>query len=421
MIDLKEGLEVSAFLKNSDKIWEGIVIERNDGVKVVLNESTNKWKKLSDLDYIKVIGQVLNEADTNKPIKLTDLTKENSTDEFINSFLNKKDPPKNLKNTTDFLNNPNSIEKAKKVAFSISKNPQIKDGPYKNEDEAKDAVINSAKKVAAEASGKATGGGEQKQADAIKAQLQKQYLGETVKTLNRLHPSLQPYLQETKKMSATEKLQKHFDKQREEREHKDKLFNEKYPLFTNPEKKEKECGHPVRESNELDYEDEDYLDVPDDVKKDIMDKCKQLLDDGKDDILDEIKSSFELTDEDAEEFVMKAMTDYLDDQDVKIRDSINNIEDEEVEKSFEDSIDKFDGPNDELLDHLVDEYEINPDEAESIWVEKKGNLEECIFAFVDIVKNRLKEADNTQTEERQRTPGDATTQTGEMALKGKGQ
>jgi hypothetical protein len=50
-----EGREISAFIKNTDRIWEGTLISRSDGTMIVLNESTKKWRKLSDLEKIKLI------------------------------------------------------------------------------------------------------------------------------------------------------------------------------------------------------------------------------------------------------------------------------------------------------------------------------------------------------------------------------
>jgi len=43
--NLKEGQAISSFVKNSNVIWEGILIEKEDGTKVVLNEETHRWKK----------------------------------------------------------------------------------------------------------------------------------------------------------------------------------------------------------------------------------------------------------------------------------------------------------------------------------------------------------------------------------------
>jgi hypothetical protein len=51
-----DGIRVSAFVKNSDRIFEGILLTRIDGLKVVLNENTLLWKKLSDLDTIKILN-----------------------------------------------------------------------------------------------------------------------------------------------------------------------------------------------------------------------------------------------------------------------------------------------------------------------------------------------------------------------------
>jgi len=794
---LINGQEVSTFLKNSNKIWEGIIVERDDGIKVVLNEQTNKWKKLSDLDNIKRVGELLYET-TLGEVKPTDVTKDSLTQTLTDEILGvgKRDDKKVAQAGEKLLNTPVDKTKVDELAFQISKNPKTKDGPYKNKDEAGLATEEKIKNVVAKSAGNQNSG-DQAKLDAEKEKLKQLYMKETIEVLNRLHPSLQPYLRESKnpgetvlkglktwgyeapkrksghdsydnprtltdeeynnkidpydnprtleeslpieRMRSTDceyAIQKYVrknwklykpllsldkdekisafikridrpdfprdefnrfakiegpemtkemiidvieglndqvlnDPEDEERRAGLKesnfkgsnficeiyfdegkpgvwraktffnlraklanwvqkraqdispaayyvteaenckeleqalndnieLFDPKYfyrmpikfkvkeklkeGLFTmaalghkpsqsivktagkgigmafdsltsrEKEKKEKvsshkikckKCGNkflvpkgkgfinvpcpsckgrcevPLREADmmeikykllpsevqdtirkfklkgndsdgyhkwvyenqknfhtpkgaydlldgweyyspkyynddtpthllkegigdffedpsgfiqtkllnrdynkwekerademrkkasglekykmidgrlqliesEMDYEDEDYLDIPEETKKDVIKKCEELLADGRDDIIDEIKSSFELTDDDAEEFVIKAMEDYLAKTDVSVRDS---IKDTEIEKSFEDSIDKFKGSDGELLDYLVDEYEIDPSEAESIWVEKKGNLSECVLAFVDIVKKRLKEHEPPQ-------------------------
>ena len=341
-----DGQNISAFVKDTNRIWEGIIVTRSDGTKVALNETTKTWKRLSDLNHIKRVGVMLYEEEKQEIPELK------TFGDLINhsfSDVGKVDPSK--------INDKNLGDVSKSLT-DIGTDMGLSDTP--DEDKAKTLIGSELALKNAEGE-KTEGAGDNQQKEEAMENISKfkQEIGDNIKeSLKRLHPMLRV---------LTEELDE--DMTEEEAEARKEMIDEQ---------------------EALEYEDSDYLDISSDQKREIIEKAYTMLEDGQNDIEDELKASYELNDEDAEEFAIAAMEKYLDNTEVEPRNSIKTEDD--VEEDFEDTIDKFDGPTDELLDHLVDEYEIDPDEAESIWVEKKGNLEECIFAFVDIIKKRLNEA-----------------------------
>jgi hypothetical protein len=144
------------------------------------------------------------------------------------------------------------------------------------------------------------------------------------------------------------------------------------------------------------YENDEYLDIPEEVKTEVMKDILDLLNKKETDIENKIKQLYELSDNDAAEFVIQGMELYLKNSNIDPKNSIKDIEMEEIEKSFEDTIDKYSGPDDEILDYLADTYEIDSNEAERIVEKTKGNLTETIYSFINIIRNRLKETEKRQ-------------------------
>jgi hypothetical protein len=443
------GQEVSAFVKNSNKIWEGIIVERSDGVKVVLNESTKNWKRLADLEHIKRTGHLLYED--NHTETATDLIKDFNS--FTQSTLSKGDE----KELETVAKDPSKKEQLANHLTTISKaNPDIKDAPSSPQEAVKTVDENLANVLANKKAEQAPG--DQAAIEAAKTETDKLIGQQVNETLNRLHPLIKKqlnemsaqtfhhcreYFNETHDKEKTIKMLKLYGMKKEaavklvkqweqigielgevpsgtglhESVDEDDLVdfmrdkleggkferadfeqikdylqdNDKGGATEEKEPSAKEKKDAIKGS--IEFEDEDYLDIPDEVKRDVIAKVKELLANNEEDIEDAIKSSFELTDDDAEEFIVIAMEEYLNETDVEPRNSIKQAAQDPVEQDFEDTIEKFEGPDGELLDHLVDEYEIDPGEAEKIYDEKDGNLEECIYAFVNIVRNRLKESD----------------------------
>jgi len=343
-----EGQKVSSFVKNTNKIWEGTIIVKSDGTKVVLNESSNTWKKLSDLTHIKRTGHLLYEEDVS------------AYTQFVKNELNELNP--------ENLQDEKSVDKITDAIYNKAEKAGVEDADKENTK----AVLEVENFYDQIGEPSPTDEGEEIDFDEVKKseeELEKFTESKIKETLMRLHPSLRERLfqeDELRELGA-KAMQDAKDAQEEE---------EYGPPEDDHEEKEAE-----------DYEDNDYLDVPADLKNEIIEKVLELFDGNVNEIEEEIKSKYELSDEDAEEFVYAAMEKYVTENEVEVKDSIKD----EIESDFEDVIDKFEGPNDELLDHLVDEFEIDPDEAESVWHEKKGNLTECVFAFVDIVRKRIRD------------------------------
>jgi hypothetical protein len=431
-----EGVEVSAFIKNTNKIWEGMIITRSDGLKVVLNED-KKWKKLSDLEHVKLVEADRFSLEANKIEHTSDLVKQ--------TMNNIKMKDKDGKALEKFGKDKGLKDKAVKGLTNLAKStPGIKDKEKANETDVNQMFDSELTNTAANEAAENTSGGDNAKMEAAKqamAEVEKQ----VTETLAELHPLLQPHLQEmtgqifhhcrdyfnnTHDNKKTSKMLQLYgmskvaaDKQvaqwekagillgavpvglhestdiDDERDslrdqfESGKIDEDEYDDAIDDLDDEDDDEEKSDDKTSLNYEDEDYLDVPEDVKTDIISRVKDMLADDQADIEETIKSNFELSDDDADEFIIQAMEEYIDETGIEPRDSIKDHDenDDEIEKAFEDAIDEYDGPDNELMTHLVTEFEIDGDDAEKIFDEKKGDLTECILAFVDIVKNRLKE------------------------------
>jgi hypothetical protein len=364
-----EGMQISSFIKNTDRIWEGILIIRSDGIKTVLNEQTGRWRRLTDLDNIKILNEdfttissgsstsMIGNPSDNKKIKYDDL-KNNFAQEIVGD-----DPVKAVQNAESVLSNKSALSLGGKNLFTQANTTlDDKSEAPENEETATKDFNDSMKNIAAEAESAKTGDPN----DGIEEIKKLSNIQETYKLL---HPSLQKFLE-----NDNDDLEYNISK-----ESLDLIQNH---LFENKEEK------PSKTEKSIKYEDDDYLDLPEEVKSEVMKDILSYLKNKEEDIENKIKKQYELSDSDAEEFVIQGMELYLKNSDVDPKDSIKDIE---VEKSFEDTIDNYDGPEDEMLDYLADTYEIEAGEAEKIIEKTQGNLTETIFAFVSYVKNKLKE------------------------------
>jgi hypothetical protein len=384
-MNLKEGSRISSFIKNTDRIWEGIVITRTDGTQTVLNEQTGRWCRVSNLENIKVLNEdftstvstsiadaLNNNSTENKDIKYPDL-KQNFAQEIVGD-----DPQKAVVNAEKVLSNKSALTAGGQSLFDQA-NTTLKDkseAPKNPADATKD-FDNSMKDIAAKAKAAETGDPNDG-VDEVKKMTGIQ------ESLKQLHPSLQKYLEDVS-------IDDLYDYMRDNHEagrvdggtwhiFKDYFENQKNDKKEKPTKKDEKS---------IKYENEDYLDIPEEIKSDVMADVLKYLSDHEEDIETKIKSDYELSDSDAEEFVIKGMELYIETNETEPRDSIDDITSSEVEKSFEASIDEYDGPEDGILDYLSDTYEIEPGEAQKIVEKTKGNLTETISCFVDYVKDKL--------------------------------
>jgi hypothetical protein len=436
----QEGTAISSFIKNSNRIWEGVIVVRSDGTRVVLNEQTNTWRRLKDLEHVKLIETSDNHIDT-ADLMIKDYNG------LVNTTVKDIDHEKLEKA------GPSAIDTLNTNIQTLAKNnSEVKDQPH-NDDEAKKILSDALKSQSAEQAAAESGGGDVAKAQAAIDEYKKDPIQETYA---QLHPSLHPHLFE---MSSVlyHHIRDTFDhdkKWMQDRKHavamlvkmgglsknaaskvvdqwealgqvggdiraikedvdsndlvdymRDQMEGGKFDkkdmesIESYIEKDDEMDDDDVIDSDDTDddsddsfnYEDEDYLDIPSEVRTDVVSRVKDMLADDQADIEETIKSNFELSDDDAEEFIIQAMEEYIEETDVEPKDSIKNHDelDDEVEDDFEATIDEYDGPEDGLLDHLVDEYENEPGEAEKVYDEKKGNLTECVLAFADIVKKRL--------------------------------
>jgi len=323
MEDKFEGQQISAFVKNTDKIWEGILIVRDDGTQIVLNETTKNWKKLSDLEHIRLIEEE-NLADKIK-------TASDSWAGLLSTTfgdVDKIDPSK-IK--------PNSVQKATKDLTDKAEATGL-DTP-KTPEEREKSVIDHLSNAYIKGEETKSAGDQQKNVEAEENinQFKKEIGMKIGESLKLLHPLL----------------------------------------------RESEDTHYEMDDEDLEETNEETGNIP---AEEIRQFAVEILSDDQVDLRDAIADKFDLDDEAAEKYAIQAMEEYLS----SIDDEIEEDEDE-IEKDFEETIDEYDGDTDGLLDYLVDTYEIDPEEAEFIYEEKRGNLTECIYAFVDVVKKRLTE------------------------------
>ncbi len=363
--NLKEGQAISSFVKNSNVIWEGILIEKEDGTKVVLNEETRRWKKLSDLEHVKVLNE-----DANAIKKGFD-----SFGEMVDSSF------KDLKGINSNKITDQNIKQLAKDFQEVSKSYGIKDTP-KDDKEASEIVTNALASKYAQENATSSAGNAQ-QAEEAKNNIES-FKKEVQESLNRLHPSLRLF-----ESGQLEDLEDYWDfGGLEDPEHLKNSENYEDNFQYDDEQYDDE--------NDIDdflygrYDDDPEGDFTNSLSKEdeekALEKALDLIRSNSTDILKEIIDEFDIPEKEADKIVELAMEEYLDSE----NSGESMFENDEIEDDFEKTIDAYDGPDDGLLDHLIDEYEIDPEEAEVVWEETDGNLEECIFAFVDIVKRRIR-------------------------------
>ena len=376
--NLKEGQAISSFVKNSNVIWEGILIEKEDGTKVVLNEETHRWKKLSDLEHVKVLNE-----DANAIKKGFD-----SFGEMVDSSF------KDLKGIDSNKITDQNIKQLAKDFQEVSKSYGIKDTP-KDDKEAGEIVTNALASKYAQENATSSAGNAQ-QAEEAKKNIES-FKKEVQESLNRLHPSLrlsesdqledlEDYwdfggLEDSEHLKNSENYEDDF--QYDDEHYNDEQYDDEndiddflYGRYDDDPEGDPE-GEPEDDfTNSLSKEDEEKA----------LEKALDLIRSNSTDILKEIIDEFDIPEKEADKIVELAMEEYLDSE----NSGESMFENDEIEDDFEKTIDAYDGPDDGLLDHLINEYEIDPEEAEVVWEETDGNLEECIFAFVDIVKRRIR-------------------------------
>jgi hypothetical protein len=313
------------------------------------------------------VSSIVGNSTENKKIKYPDLIS-NFTKDIVGD-----DPAKAVTNAESILSNKSAIAAGGKSLFNTANTTlEDKSEAPENQDTATKDFNEGLKNIAAEAKSAETGDTE----DGV----------EEVKKLANIteafHPSLQKFIEEIDEGDL-------YDWARDKHEGGD-LSSETFELiqdYIDSCKKEDTTDT----NKDMKYENKDYLDIPEEVKAEVMKDILDLLSKKESDIENKIKQMYELSDSDAEEFFVQGMELYLKNSDVEPKNSIKDIDMEEIEKSFEDSIDNYKGKDENMLDYLADTYEIDSDEAERIVEKTNGNLTETIYAFMDIVKNKLRE------------------------------
>jgi len=310
--------EISAFIKGTNQIWEGILWTRDDGVRVVLNEN-GKYKRLSDLDHIKRVGEILTEDLKSAKAATTNL---------INDTIGKLDP-KAVAPKKDFVVNT--------VTNGLSKNPNTK--PLTSDQIKTDVVAAFEKK-------------ENEKNSAI-AQSQQQ-----------MDRKLAPF-----QTAAQESVDTAAPRIREE------LDEELLDLIDDPK-----LTYEDEDFEEADEEADIYMNtntLSDEDRESALKDIQEMADKSIDEMIDHIKNNYEVSENEAERLVMEV----IQPEEVPFND--------DVDAAFCEEIDDFDGPPEDLLDHLVTTFEIPEGTAETILIESKFNKQNAILRMADWVRKHI--------------------------------
>ena len=352
-----EGARISSFIKGTNQIWEGIVLKRDDGTPVAYNEDKRQWMRVSLLENIKILNEDFTSQGSPPPETSKDITYDELRKNFVRNIVG-EDPKKAVTNAEKVSDNKSAVTIG---GASLLKQAQLnvedKDLIPKNADEAASDFSSDLKDIAAKAKAADTNNPE----DGV-AQVKKM-----TGIKEQLHPKLQKFYEDTELDNFADYLRD---------AHEDGKIN-------------KESYKVIDEylSNPLFHQPEDGT-VWNETSIEILGLITKMLHDGEDNIKDRIKSLYEMSDTDAEEYIIKAMEVFVENSEVEPKQAIQDITSKEVEQSFKDTIDQFEGDETQILDHLQDVYEIPMDKAEQILEANKGYLIETIIGFRDFVYQR---------------------------------
>ncbi len=150
-----EGTEISAFYGN--RIVEGTIYLQNNGCRVLYNESTGKWIRLSKLSHIKVISEPLREDEQ-------DVKEGDEANKIISEVIGNIDPEK-IKTDSD------KKQLGQAGAKILMQTPETKKGleamGIKDQEDVEQKVIDTAVGEVAKKEAQQSGGGDIQQAQQM--------------------------------------------------------------------------------------------------------------------------------------------------------------------------------------------------------------------------------------------------------------
>jgi hypothetical protein len=333
-----DGQSISAFVRGTQQLLEGVVHTRSDGIRVLLRED-GKFKKLSDLEKITRTGTLLHEEN----VQLLDQQLDGIFDDSFNFDEVKK------QNKRDVV-----IDAGTKV---IGQSEEAKKSGLKDEELHQKVEDKYAANEMKHSEANQTGGNDVKAENAI----------------------LDQYKQIQESMSERLSDELGYDDDEDEydsigdHEAVDEFFDDIDPEIN------AEADDIATPEEAFDYEDEEYKSTSEETWAEALEAARDKIELNADELVEYLTDHYELSLEDAEKIALEAIQGYIsqtDDYDCS----------DEVDEEFEAAIDEFEGDEEDVLDHLVDVFEIPESEAERIIVESQGRKGAAILGLAEYVK-----------------------------------
>jgi hypothetical protein len=350
---VKEGDEVSGFIKGTNQLIEGLVFIRNDNTPVVLKED-RKWVRLSNLEHIKLLQEEV-DNDTAR--------------EVVDGLISKIDP----------LQAEKQEDKVKQALGDFIKDDE--DLGISSPEEA-DEIVND-QYVAGMAEAKAnegTGGNQQKAMDFLKT-VEKDGAEEQLKE------SLADSLKDALGGESFDELWDEDDEDDEDEmpepdDYRKKDIEDLFePGADNSIYDDEEAQEEGKEA-----EDEDFSSISEEDRIDAIEEIYDRLDSNEEELIDWLLENYEIGKDEAEGILLEAYQKFVDNNSGKSGTLNDDTENDEVDAAYEEEIDSYDG--DDVLEHLKDTFEIPEEKAKEIIKESHG-MPEVILKFADYTRRHL--------------------------------
>lgn len=351
---LEDGDFIEGTHRLDNRVIEGHVFTRSDGLKVVLQEN-KRWVRLSNIKSIRLIeNEGLFEPE-----------------EAINEIANSMKDEHNIsfKKIVD-------EEKTEDVAKTIGE--EAKKITKGNFDE-KLAQSQAEKAITTRAAGDAvedeTGGNK----DKIE-ELAQQFQESTKQIKNSLRETLSETLKN--ELGGDTEIDDIWDDiDEDDIEIPEDKKNEIDELFKTEDLMTKDDIEDVQEDS-LDYVDSAFCSIEEEDKKELKRVLMSMIADDQTDCIKYMVDNYELSIDEAEGILDEVYDEFLEDTD-----PIVEVVEDEVDHAYEDEIDNYEG--DDILQHLTDVFEIPQGMAENIVRESKSQPE-AILKMAEYTRKQLR-------------------------------
>lgn len=332
---MNDGTAVSARVKSTNKIVEGLLFTRSDGSKVILQES-GKWTRLSSCEHM-VIRESLDD-DSSSGMTEIDPEKKKKAEEMASGIYNNLSPEVTDKQDERV---EEEITEATGEVLEADEDIGLKSG--EGEPLAKDQF--SVFKMEKAADG-ATGGNVQKAQQVLKKYSE---------SLESLASELGGY---------TEDLVNDED----EIDEIEDLFDPE-DLVTVEEEE-------IAQEEAPDYVDPDFCSLGDDVREDAIASIMDMLSKEEETIRTHLLDNYEISEDEADEFILEAYSRAID----------SGSEEDEVDQAYEEAIDECPDPECPL-DFLCERFLIPQEDAERMIRESRSTAD-AVLRFAEYTRRR---------------------------------